>query len=137
MVFLSKTLERNPSKFLPIIDDDDTNVVEIDLNKGMESILEEFSKHPVKTRLSLSGPLIVAEILHMGNSGTELMLEKDYRNILSNTPFIMLDQQRLQKDTRLDLLDLLLLDEWMHSLASFKLKEVPWSCWLKATVQKW
>ena len=61
-----ENLERNPSKFLPVIDDDDTNVVEIDLNRGMEFILEELSKHPVKTRLSLSGPLIVARDLAHG-----------------------------------------------------------------------
>ena len=40
-------------------------VVRIDLNQPMEQILAELSKHPVKTRLSLTGPLVVArDIAH-------------------------------------------------------------------------
>ena len=64
-VFLEE-LERNPSQFLPAYDeqnDDDEQAVEIDLNLGMEKVLEELSKHPVRTRLSLNGPLIVARDL--------------------------------------------------------------------------
>ena len=64
-VFLEQ-LERNPSQFLPAYDeqnDDDEQAVEIDLNLGMEKVLEELSKHPVRTRLSLNGPLIVARDL--------------------------------------------------------------------------
>ena len=56
-------LEQNPSKFLPDIEVDNSDVVEIDLSAGMESVLNELSKHPIKTRLSLSGPLIVARDL--------------------------------------------------------------------------
>ncbi|MGE9809334.1 fumarate hydratase [Janibacter sp. G1551] len=40
-------------------------VVEIDLNRPMPDILAELSRHPVKTRLSLTGPLVVArDIAH-------------------------------------------------------------------------
>jgi fumarate hydratase class I len=40
-------------------------VVSIDLNRPMAQILEELSKHPVRTRLSLTGPLVVArDIAH-------------------------------------------------------------------------
>jgi tartrate dehydratase beta subunit/fumarate hydratase class I family protein len=40
-------------------------VVQIDLNKPMKEILAQLSKHPIKTRLSLSGPMIVArDIAH-------------------------------------------------------------------------
>jgi fumarate hydratase class I len=56
-------LEQNPSKFLPNMEVDNSDVVEIDLSAGMESVLNELSKHPIKTRLSLSGPLIVARDL--------------------------------------------------------------------------
>jgi len=59
-------LENNPSKFLPEVEEDSDEVVEVDLSIGMEKILEELSKHPVKTRLSLSGPLIVARDLAHG-----------------------------------------------------------------------
>ena len=62
-VFLEQ-LETNPARFLPEIEEDESqDVVEIDLNKGMQSVLEELTKHPVKTRLSLNGPLIVARDL--------------------------------------------------------------------------
>ena len=59
-------LEKNPSKFLPEVEEDSDEVVEVDLSMGMDKILEELSKHPVKTRLSLSGPLIVARDLAHG-----------------------------------------------------------------------
>lgn len=60
-VFLEK-LETDPSKYLPEVTDDsfEGTVVEIDLNQPMEQILAELSKHPVKTRLSLTGTIIVA-----------------------------------------------------------------------------
>ena len=62
-VFLEQ-LETNPARFLPEMEEAESqDVVEIDLNKGMQSVLEELTKHPVKTRLSLNGPLIVARDL--------------------------------------------------------------------------
>ena len=61
-IFLEQ-LETNPSRFLPEFEEDETEVVEIDLNLGMDLVLKELSKHPIKTRLSLSGPLIVARDL--------------------------------------------------------------------------
>ena len=61
-VFLEK-LETNPSRFLPDLPEDDSEAIRIDLNSGMKNILEELSKYPVRTRLSLSGPLIVAHDL--------------------------------------------------------------------------
>ncbi|MDC1382660.1 fumarate hydratase [Candidatus Puniceispirillum sp.] len=64
-LFIEK-LERNPSKFLPeLLEDDNSDVVAIDLNKPMTEILATLSQHPVETRLALSGPLIVArDIAH-------------------------------------------------------------------------
>jgi len=65
-VFLEE-LEHNPAKYLPEVATDRLGgeVVAIDLNKPMKEILAALSKHPVKTRLSLSGPMIVArDIAH-------------------------------------------------------------------------
>ena len=65
-VFLEK-LETDPARFLPDIDFNDLggDVVRIDLNKPMADIRKELSKHPVKTRIMLSGPMIVArDIAH-------------------------------------------------------------------------
>lgn len=63
-IFLEQ-LETNPAKYMPEIDEASLsdNVVEIDLNRPMKDILAELSKHPIRTRLSLSGPLIVARDL--------------------------------------------------------------------------
>lgn len=60
-VFLEK-LETDPSKYLPEVTDTsfEGEVVEIDLNQPMTQILKELSQHPVKTRLSLNGTIIVA-----------------------------------------------------------------------------
>ena len=63
-VFLEE-LERNPAKFLPDLDESDLGgeVIAVDLNRPMRDILRTLSAHPIKTRLSLSGPLIVARDL--------------------------------------------------------------------------
>ena len=63
-VFLEE-LERDPAHFLPETTDEHLNdaVVAIDLNQPMEQVLAELSKHPVKSRLSLTGTLVVARDL--------------------------------------------------------------------------
>jgi fumarate hydratase class I len=65
-VFLEH-LEEDPARFLPEVVDDDLSatVVPIDLDQPMDAIRSELSKHPVKTRLSLTGTLVVArDIAH-------------------------------------------------------------------------
>jgi len=65
-VFLEQ-LETDPSKYLPEIMDETLggDVVEIDLNQPMPQLLQELSKHPIRTRLSLTGTMVVArDIAH-------------------------------------------------------------------------
>ena len=60
-------LEEDPARYLPEVTDDDLSaeVVPIDLEQSMDDIRAELSKHPVKTRLSLTGTLVVArDIAH-------------------------------------------------------------------------
>jgi len=61
-------LETDPARFLPEITDNElgeTAVVHIDLNRSMAEIRAELSKYPVKTRVMLSGPMVVArDIAH-------------------------------------------------------------------------
>ena len=59
-------LERDPARFLPdVITDEGDDAIRIDLNQPMQDILKTLSQHPVKTRLSLTGTLIVArDIAH-------------------------------------------------------------------------
>jgi fumarate hydratase class I len=65
-VFLEQ-LEHDPAQFLPEVTDTilGGDVVAIDLNRPMSEIRETLSKLPIKTRLSLSGPMVVArDIAH-------------------------------------------------------------------------
>ncbi len=65
-VFL-EALERDPAKYLPETTQDQLGgeVVRIDLNRPMSEIRAELTKYPVKTRLSLTGPMVVArDIAH-------------------------------------------------------------------------
>jgi fumarate hydratase class I len=63
-VFLEQ-LETDPARFLPEVSLDEEPAVKIDLNRPMAEIRAELSRYPVKTRLSLTGPLVVArDIAH-------------------------------------------------------------------------
>ena len=60
-------LETDPAQYLPEVADSSLggDVVSIDLNRPMPHVLEELSRCPVKTRLSLTGTLVVArDIAH-------------------------------------------------------------------------
>jgi fumarate hydratase class I len=65
-VFLEQ-LEPDPARFLPDVVDDhlDGGSVNIDLNRPMDEIRAELSRYPVKTRVMLTGPMVVArDIAH-------------------------------------------------------------------------
>lgn len=65
-IFLEQ-LETNPERFVPEIDPTQLSreVVAIDLHRPMDHIRRELSKYPIKTRLALTGPMIVArDIAH-------------------------------------------------------------------------
>ena len=65
-VFLEE-LETNPSQYLPDVDQEELGgaVVQINLNQPMDDIRKTLSQHPIKTRLKLSGSIIVArDIAH-------------------------------------------------------------------------
>jgi fumarate hydratase, class I len=63
-VFLEQ-LEANPAQYLPEIDEAALggNVVHLDLSQPMTAILGALTRHPIRTRLSLTGPMIVARDL--------------------------------------------------------------------------
>jgi fumarate hydratase class I len=65
-IFLEQ-LEHDPAHYLPEILDTDlsSEIVSIDLNRPMDEIRAELGKYPVKTRVMLSGPMVVArDIAH-------------------------------------------------------------------------
>lgn len=63
-IFLEE-LERDPARFLPADAPIMKPAVDIDLDEGMDKVLEKLSQYPIKTRLNLKGTLIVArDIAH-------------------------------------------------------------------------
>ncbi len=68
-IFLEE-LEKDPARFLPEHEEKDllngeSGAVNIDLNQPMKNILETLSKYPIKTRVNLTGSMIVArDIAH-------------------------------------------------------------------------
>jgi fumarate hydratase class I len=65
-IFL-EVLETDPARFLPEVTEEQltSEVVSIDLNKPMSEIRDTLSKYPVKTRVMLTGPMVVArDIAH-------------------------------------------------------------------------
>ncbi len=60
-----EALERDPARFLPAIDEAKLGgeVVRLDLSRPMTEILGELTKHPIRTRLALTGTVIVARDL--------------------------------------------------------------------------
>jgi fumarate hydratase class I len=63
-VFLEQ-LETNPARFLPEVEEEGLGgaVVKIDLTRPMDEIRATLSRHPIKTRVSLTGPIVVARDL--------------------------------------------------------------------------
>ncbi|QSQ16040.1 fumarate hydratase [Myxococcus landrumensis] len=65
-VFLEQ-LEADPAKYLPETTEADlsSDVVKLDLNRPMSELRAELSRYPIKTRVSLTGPMVVArDIAH-------------------------------------------------------------------------
>jgi fumarate hydratase class I len=63
-VFLEQ-LEHDPARYLPHLDEEKLGgeMVRVDLNRPMKDILAALTRHPIKTRLALTGPMIVARDL--------------------------------------------------------------------------
>ncbi|MCP1202983.1 fumarate hydratase [Acetobacter oryzoeni] len=65
--FFLEQLEHDPARFLPETTDEhlEGEAIKIDLNRPMDEIRKELSKYPVKTRLALTGTVVVArDIAH-------------------------------------------------------------------------
>ena len=84
-IFL-EVLETDPAHFLPETTDEHLNddVVAIDLNQPMAAVLAELSKHPVKTRLSLTGTLVVARDLAHAKIKADMEAGKPMPEYLKN-----------------------------------------------------
>jgi fumarate hydratase, class I len=81
-------LEHNPAKYLPEVDAEKLGgeVVHIDLRRPMQEILAQLSRCPIKTRLSLSGPMIVARDLAHGKLRERLERGQGLPDYFKNHP---------------------------------------------------
>jgi len=86
-IFL-EALETDPAQYIPDVDESDFSgdVVEIDLEQPMTDILAQLSKHPVKTRLSLTGTIIVARDLAHSKIRARLEAGEDMPDYMKNHP---------------------------------------------------
>jgi len=86
-VFLEE-LERHPAQYLPEVDEEKLGgeVVKVDLRKPMKEILAKLSRYPVKTRLSLTGPMIVARDLAHAKLRERLEAGKGLPDYFKNHP---------------------------------------------------
>ena len=81
-------LEHDPAKFLPHVDETTLggDVVKIDLNQPMKDILATLTRYPVKTRLSLTGTIIVARDLAHAKIRERLEANEPMPDYLKNHP---------------------------------------------------
>ncbi|MBD3007869.1 fumarate hydratase [Streptomyces sp. 5-10] len=92
-VFLEQ-LETDPARFLPETTDEelvkgagpDLDAVAIDLDRPMDEVLAELTKHPVKTRLSLTGTLVVARDIAHAKIKERLDAGEEMPEYLKNHP---------------------------------------------------
>ena len=86
-VFLEE-LEHHPAQYLPDIDQERLGgqVVKVDLRRPMKDILAQLSKYPVKTRLSLTGTMIVARDLAHAKLRERLEAGKGLPDYFKNHP---------------------------------------------------
>jgi fumarate hydratase class I len=86
-VFLEE-LERHPAQYLPDVEQEKLGgqVVKIDLRRPMKDILAQLSKYPVKTRLSLTGTMIVARDLAHAKLRERLEAGKGMPDYFKNHP---------------------------------------------------
>lgn len=88
-VFLEQ-LETDPAQYMPdagVAEDiEGGEVVQIDLNRPMDEILAELTKYPVKTRLSLTGPLVVARDIAHAKIAERLEAGEPMPEYLKNHP---------------------------------------------------
>jgi fumarate hydratase, class I len=86
-VFIEQ-LERDPARFLPEVTEEDLSddVVAVDLSRPMAEIRAQLSQLPVKTRLSLTGPLVVARDIAHAKIAERLDAGEEMPDYLKNHP---------------------------------------------------
>ncbi len=84
-IFLEQ-LEKNPARFVPERAPELAPAVDIDLDQPMEEVLKVLTQYPIKTRLNLSGTLIVARDIAHANIMAMLEQGKEMPEYMKNHP---------------------------------------------------
>ena len=120
-VFLEE-LERHPAQYLPEIDEEKLGgqVVKVDLRRPMKEILAQLSKYPVKTQLSLTGPMIVARDLAHAKLRERLEAGKGLPDYFENHPVTTPAPPRRPRATHRVRSDRRLPDGWTVTSINFR-----------------
>ena len=132
-VFLEE-LETDPAQYLPDeVADDDAEVVSIDLNQPMEAIRATLTKYPVRTRLALTGPLVVARDIAHAKIAERLDVGERARHGAIRSI------SRPRQDARRVRVRVVRSDDrgrWTRTSTGSRRREDRWSCWPKGTARR-
>ena len=119
-VFLEQ-LEQDPAQFLPDVTHEElsADVINIDLNRPMSEIRATLSKYPVKTRIMLSGPMVVARDIAHAKLKERLDSGKGLPDYLSSTASTTRAPQKRRQVLRRVRSARQLLVAWIVMLMSF------------------
>jgi fumarate hydratase class I len=137
-VFLEE-LEHNPAKYLPDVDAAALGgeLVKIDLTRPMKEILAQLRKHPIKTRLSLTGPMIVARDLAHAKLRERLERGEGLPDYFKNTRSVTPARQKRRRATPPARSAPPRPAVWIHSSTISRPPAAPWSCWRRAIARRW
>ncbi|MCP4394221.1 MAG: fumarate hydratase [Alphaproteobacteria bacterium] len=84
-LFVEK-LENHPEKYLLEHNDADNGAISVDVNQPIKKVLQQLSAHPVGTRLSISGDIIVARDIAHAKLNERLLSGKELPEYFKNNP---------------------------------------------------
>ena len=132
-VFLEQ-LETDPAQYLPDVDvADDGEVVAIDLNRPMAEIRAELTKYPVRTRVALTGPLVVARDIAHAKIAERLDAGEPMPAYLRDHPVYYAGRPRRPRAMRPGRSGLPRRAGWIPTWTGSRPPAARWSCWPRAT----
>ena len=133
-VFLEQ-LETDPAQYLPDPDAaaEDGEVVAIDLSRPMASIRAELTRYPVRTRVSLTGPLVVARDIAHAKIAERLDAGEPMPSYLRDHPVYYAGPARRRPGTRPARSGRPRRGGWIPTSTGSRRRAARWSCWPRAT----
>ena len=133
-VFLEQ-LETDPAQYLPDVDvaSDDGEVVAIDLSRPMAEIRAELTKYPVRTRVALTGPLVVARDIAHAKSPSGWTRASRCPRTCATTRFTTRGRPRRLRAMRPGRSGPPRRAGWIRTWTGSRPRAARWSCWPRAT----